>query len=338
MTPEFEAILLPNADRIEAVARLTPHTPFNTPAYAAARAMLGEKPCVLTLAVGTTLVAGCVGYLREGKFSRSVEIMTAPRLDHPGVFWDGVRSFCRQQGVWELFIESFAADGVEIPPLPGELSRRRRFEFVMNLADSDPVPLMSENHRRNIIRARRAGLRVRRTREPQAAQAHVRVMQASMERRRLRGESVSMPGGTLPFEALLISEAAELFQATLEEQVLSSMLILRSEGGAYYQSAGTASEGMTNGASHFLIAEVATILQEEGVGVFNLGGAGSGVQGLLRFKTGFGGEIVALEAASFSMMPPVPRQLRAAAGLIRCSPGQLWKVFSGGSSLHPRDR
>jgi hypothetical protein len=54
----------------------------------------------------------------------------------------------------------------------------------------------------------------------------------------------------------------------------------QSSTGAYYQSVGTPPEGLKLGASPFLISQVAGILRQEGVQIFNLGGAGEDNPGL----------------------------------------------------------
>jgi hypothetical protein len=331
VTVRFEARTSPTLDQIAAIARVGPPTPFSTPAYAAARAAIGDTPCVLGLHDGADIVSGCMGFLRGGRLSRLLEITTVPFVTQPG-FWDGVRSFCQQQGVWELWVESFGAPVAEIPRLPGELSRRPRYEFVLDLAAPDPLARVSKHHRRNIARATRAGFRVGRTSEPSAARSHLRLIQASMERRQHRGENVSAPGDIPFFEALLRSGAAELFQAAQREGVVSSVMVLRSRETAYYQSAGTVPEGMRAGASPFLISEVARTLRQEGVQTFNLGGASPEIAGLGQFKAGFGAQVVSLEAASFSMVAPITRRLRTVARLVRLGTTALFPARQRESS------
>ena len=51
MTERFEASFAPTPADIDTIARATPHTPFNTPAYAAACASVGRTPCVFALYV-----------------------------------------------------------------------------------------------------------------------------------------------------------------------------------------------------------------------------------------------------------------------------------------------
>jgi hypothetical protein len=207
MNVRFGANSSPMPEQLAALSRLAPHSPFSTPAYAAARAALGETPCVLGLYVGSDIIAGCVAFLCGGILSRRLEITTVPRLTHPTAFWDGVRGFCREQNVRELFVESFSSDIADIPSLPGELSRRTRYEFVLDLASPDLFAHMSANHCRNIVRARKAGLILQRTRDAKASQLHLRLIQASMERRKERGETISLPDDVCLLEALLQSGA-----------------------------------------------------------------------------------------------------------------------------------
>ncbi len=128
-----------------------------------------------------------------------------------------------------------------------------------------------------------------------------------MSRRAERGEDVSVHHNEARPLALLNSGLGELFQATYRDRVLSSMLILRSRQGAYWQSAGTLPEGLKLGASPFLLSRVAAILKSEGAHVFNLGGATDDNLGLRSFKAGFGAREVALQAASFCPRSSVER-------------------------------
>jgi lipid II:glycine glycyltransferase (peptidoglycan interpeptide bridge formation enzyme) len=138
-----------------------------------------------------------------------------------------------------------------------------------------------------------------------------------MERRKGRGEEVSLLAEEKLARALLLAGAAEVFQVKKNGKVLSSVLVLKSEAGGYYQSAGTSPEGMALGASHFLIWEVAQTLKDDGLQVFNLGGAEPENAGLQRFKRGFGAREVRLEAAVFSMVSSLKRRLRTAVKLLR---------------------
>jgi lipid II:glycine glycyltransferase (peptidoglycan interpeptide bridge formation enzyme) len=192
------------------------------------------------------------------------------------------------------------------------LTRRTRQEHVLDLEREDVLGGVGSQHRRNISRAVKAGLSIHRTRQASACTQHVELMNASLERRAKRGEEVEISGQRTRLLALLTSRSGEIFQAVHGEKVLSSILILRSSQGAYYQSAGTLPEGMKVGASPFLVSRVATTLKQEGCRVFNLGGATPDNAGLHRFKAGFGTREVALEAASFCPKSVVARNVHTA--------------------------
>lgn len=302
MTLLFEGIVHPSDAIIDSVSALAPCNPFNSRAYAAAQQQVGQVPVALVLAAGSSLVAACIGYMGGRPVARTLEIPSAPDLpsDSPAAaqsYWHDLMNFCRSHDVVQLELGSFSTQRLELPQLREQISRRTRREYVLDL--QGPLPKPSSNHRRNISRAQKLGIDVRRTRDSDALGDHTALMSSSMERREQRGETVPTVHAD-PFDsALLACDAAELFQAHDGRSVLSSILILRAPSGAYYHSAGTSPDGMQLGASQFLISSIASILQKEGLHLFNLGGAGDEAPGLQRFKSGFGAREIPLEAASF---------------------------------------
>ncbi len=213
--------------------------------------------------------------------------------------------------VWHLQIDSFASRASEIPQLAGELTRRLRVEYILDLERENVLEGFSSQHRRNISRASKANLTIRRSGEESACAQHFELIDASLDRRANRGEDIQRLGMALP-SALLASKSGEIFQAIDGDRVLSSILVLKSSEGAYYQSAGTLPDGMKLGSSPFLIAQVAAILKQEGVRVFNLGGAGEESPGLQRFKAGFNTREVRLQAATFCPRRAVEQRFHAA--------------------------
>jgi hypothetical protein len=305
----FAATPFPNAGLMAAVEQLPPFSPFNTTAYATAMQSLGAEPYILTLDDGRG--AGCLGMLRLGRFSAAFTIPSLSRLTDPAPFFEGLQSFCRARSVWDLEITTFGSDWKGAIPVVGtELSRRPRWEFVASLSDGGGLDL-STNHRRNAIKAERAGVVCRRTRDPSAVAVHVAASHASMERRTARGEVVDASQIGREASALLQSQAAELFQAVHEGVVVSSLLVVRSARVAYYHSAGTTPDGMRLGASPLLVSWVAATLAGEGVAEFNLGGAEPTNAGLYRFKEGFGADVRELEALSCSVVASWRRRVRA---------------------------
>ena len=214
-------------------------------------------------------------------------------------FWERLIRFCKKQRVTHLKVKTFASPVTHIPSVNGEANRRERSEFLIELQKPNLQGKLSKNHARNIKRGRKAGIHVQRANDPKACQAHAELIAESMTRRGNRGERVPENLPADAFGAYTDSGAGELFQAFLDETVLSSVLVLFAEKGAYYHSAGNNPEGMAFGASHFLIQEIANVLRDQSFQVFNLGGSDHSNPGLSRFKAGFGARVVDLEEAEF---------------------------------------
>jgi hypothetical protein len=179
---------------------------------------------------------------------------------------------------------------------------------------------LARKHWYSIRRALQAGLTVRKAAGADACREHVQLRIASLERRSKRGELT--PGDVeqgFP-TALQLTEkgAGELFQAVVGREVLSSALVLMAAEGAYYDSAGTSSEGMKCGASHFLVYSIARALRERAVWTFNLGSAEPNT-GLSLFKTRFGATPVPFQSATFHLGSVFRRKLTAAVLLLRQS-------------------
>jgi RimJ/RimL family protein N-acetyltransferase len=150
-------------------------------------------------------------------------------------------------------------------------------------------------------------------------------MDASKQRRLARDGGDEGQARESYFRAMLQGGAGEFFQAVMNGIVRSSVFVLRAPKGAYYQSAGTSQEGMSEGASPFLIVRTAAQLQSEGVTCFDLGGAMDVNEGLCRFKAGFGAVAHEFEEAEFVVAPPLLRKLRTGASILRRNPA---KAFS----------
>lgn len=297
----FEAVDAPSLTLLEHITSLAPANPFNTWPYAAAHAAAGRRCVALLLRNDDALVAACVGYINGALPFRRLDIPSIADLQNSSMgqeFCDGLNAYCRRNSIFDLEIESYSTRHVAVPPLPGEVARIPRQEYILDLTQA--LHVTSSNHRRNAARAKKAGVAVTRTREPNALHDHLNLMDASMQRRELRGESVPSVSASIEERALLANGGAELFQAHHAGSVVSSVLALRAPDGAYYQSAGTSPEGMTIGASPLLIITMAELLQQDGLKRLNLGGAAADLPGLQRFKEGFGAEVVKLEAVRCS--------------------------------------
>lgn len=300
MIPSFQAESSPTADACRWLEEGSSTNPFATGPYLSAMELQGYEPWILSVRQKDRPLVGCGASMKSGKLNKWLQIDSLPafeRQEEQRAFWSGLEDFCKDHRVSFLQLNSFGARSVVIPHFRHEIWRRRRFEFVLALEDRDLWALLSSNHRRNIRRAMKSGVEVRQASSEEACRQHVSLMAKSMERRSKRGEAILAAEDIDPCLALVQAKAAEFYRAVHEDAVVSSILVLKSSRGAYYHSAGTSPEGMSLGASHFLIHECVKDLQAQAVEVFNLGGASDKGSGLARFKAGFGGEAVELESA-----------------------------------------
>lgn len=301
------------------MAQLEPFSPHNTEEYILAQKQLGEMPFVLGLYQGKTMVAGCAAFLSSGWLGKRVEIPSLPTLPDAEQFFAGLSEFCRCYRVWDLVLGSFGSSKVVLPTIGRLLEKRNRFEFVIGLDNLDSLKL-SSNHKRNINRARKAGVVLKRTSDPNAIAPHLELMSSSMARRDARGENVSGAIKESVVRAMLETAVGEFFQAYAGTQILSSIFILKSSKVGYYHSAGTSPKGMELGASPFLVYSAAELLREDGFWELNLGGAEPENPGLYRFKKGFGAVERRLEAAIFLLAPPILHRTRSTLRLMRRDP------------------
>lgn len=241
----------------------------------------------------------CTAFLRRGRWNRTLDLPSLPVLSEPDRFWEGLLELCRRERVTNLRVQTFASASVRIPALPGECARRTRTEYSLDLQPANPWANLSTNHRRNIRAAERSGVEIRRAGDEKTCRDHARLIAQSVRRRVDRGEAASGSVEYRTIRAMVAEGAGELFQAVAAGEVSSSILVLLAARGAYYHSAGSTKEGISRGASHFLIIKAAEALRETFRETFWLGGADPRSEGLHRFKAGFGAEKTELEAAEF---------------------------------------
>jgi len=320
MAIEFCVEANPPQELVAQLVSLAPTNPFYTPKYIAAMQTTGYEPIVFTLRTSTALLSGCTAFLRRGRLNKSLEIVSLPALIDNQDFWDGLIDFCRRTRLSWLDIGTFGSSPTKIPSLPGEIARQKRCEYVLDLTEGNLWEHLSSNHRRNQKRAEAAGVLIRQVSDERSCLQHAESIGLSMRRRRFRGEKVSDEVSYQEFLAFTKSGSGELFQAVLKGKVLSSLMILMSDRGAYYQSAGTSPEGMAVGASPFLVKKVAELLKERSIELFNLGGASEDNSGLVRFKSGFGASAIQLESVRCYLGSNTKKKLSTAYNLLRKNP------------------
>lgn len=314
---DFVAQPAPADDTWESLSAIWPQNPFFTAPFCASRQAAGFEPWVLGLQQAGKWQSGCLGLLKSGLINRELEITSLPTLPDPPSFWQGVRRFCQKQRVTMLLLHSFGSPQTQIPNLGHEIKRRKRWEYTLDLTCPDLLSAFGSNHLRNFKRGRKGDLQIVRHTDVATCQTHAQLVSASLTRRQDRGEKVISQNDWQPFAHLLQHGAGEIYQAAHGTAVLSSILILKSTRGAYYQSAGTLPAGMECGASHFLVAQVALLLQQDSIEQFNLGGIDELGSGLDRFKSGFGAVCQPLEEAEFYLGHRLRRGIGTA--LQRCA-------------------
>jgi len=324
----FRTVLNPSDAELQPLQDANPANPFASVPYIAARRELGATVVLFSVERADAPPTAAVGYLTGRSYSRTLDLSSAPSCPDTGEFWNGVRHFCRENRVANISVDSYCSQAVSLPSWSAPSQLRDRIEWVLQLNSPEEMRFGS-NHRRNINKARKLGVTVTATSDCAAASVHGELMAASMRRRALRGERVPTvkPAETRYECAFLRSGAARLFQAVLNDSVVSSLLVLQSPTGAYYQSAGTTPEGLEVGASTFLVSEIIRALASEGRNVFNLGGALPEAEGLTRFKSGFGAQPVPLMAGTYRFATPVQKGIQAAVRLLR-EPLEIGRSFT----------
>ncbi|HKN85498.1 MAG TPA: GNAT family N-acetyltransferase [Nitrospiraceae bacterium] len=313
----------PSESDCNAIAALMPDNPFLTFAYCEARRRLGDVPWSFTLRRHGEVTDACLGFMRQGALNKSLEVASLPPLHHADAFWSGLLNYCDTYAVSSLHIQNFGSADVRLPVLRSASTRKARSEYVLRLTDRDVIKAMRPSHRQRANRAAKAGLKIVQTSDVSRCAEHLRMMAASCRRRTERGEAVSIhETASISYEAqvmeaYLTSGAGVLFQALRGDHVLSSALVLLAERGAYYQTSGTSSEGMSCGASHFLVSGIAQHLQADGKEVLNLGGVDETGSGLEEFKLGFGTERRDMEAAEFFVGHPLRRHMTVVLSKVR---------------------
>ena len=299
MSYELRTIHQPTRQSIEKLALIYPDNPFFTYNYSQARKMNGDTPVLFEYLQDGKLINGFIAFENRGVLNRRIEIPSFPPIVGDDAFWEYFINVLMKNRFNYVHLGSYGSpEQLLIPEVPEITEKRERCEYLLDLSSEMSSAKISSSHKRNIKKARSTGIAVRQSGNEDACLKHLELMDASMERRNERGEKVQnyIVRG---LSALIRTGAGRIHQATFENAVLSSIFILEADKGIYYHSAGTSKEGMSVGASHYLIYSVADHYGKQGKWLFNLGGASRGQTGLERFKKGFGAR--AINLVSFDM-------------------------------------
>jgi RimJ/RimL family protein N-acetyltransferase len=320
-------------DLVVRVAALAPANPFYTWNYVTTLKNNGLKVVALCLYDGDLLQVGCPACISEGFMNQTLEIESVPPAEQPKMaaeFWNGLLGYCRDAGVTDVLLETYASTNQNVPQLPGEVERTRRTEFVLNLPGEDLRKKLRKSHKSRVNKGAKSNLTVRRATDRAACEAHLNNCLASNLKRSSGGGADGSEERLRYYGSFLKSGAGELFQAVdAAGHVVSSVLVLKAAAGAYTHSSGSMPEGMEIGAAHFLKHQVSLILQEEGLRTLNLAGVDQHSKGLAEFKAGFGGERVELETVELYLGGRLKKKLRTMLIELRSNPLQFVRDLAG---------
>lgn len=255
--------------------------------------LLGSAPWSFALERNGVRETVALGAHARGRVGSSLDVSIVRAVGAKHLFWKGLVAFAEDVAVTQLLLEQICTviDEPMIPWLKGESERYSKVKlYLWDLASDAWDRAISTNHRRNISRARKNGVELVSLPRPDAVRAHLNLIGASLNRRSARGEPTGLASDAQEVDAILGTGRAELFQAAVGGEVVSSKVVFTLGRFAYYDSGGTSERGMANGASHFLMYLIASALRERGVVSLDLDVASVAAGGLARYKADFGAE------------------------------------------------
>ena len=255
------------------------------------RLVTAEKVWIISYPLGDSSMVHAVGVFGRGRFSSHLGIMLlSPLPEHSSKFWDAILDFAADNRASSIGIEFIGSDIERLPNLQGVGHRANAFSYVVDLERADPMVTYSSNHKRNIRKAIKSGMAIVRPSEDIALGTHMRLCNESYTRHERAHKAVGPPIRQADLTRYFTSRTAQLYHATLNGAVVSSMLIVTIQDAAFYDTGGTDGQGFKVGASHFLMHSIIEELKEKSVKFLNLGVSTQARKGLTQFKSGFGAE------------------------------------------------
>jgi hypothetical protein len=208
----------------------------------------------------------------------------------------GIRRFCRSKGVVRVMQNSFEAQQNHLPSHDLIIDSKQRSEYYIDLMPclESLFSSFSTSHKRNIKKAQKQQLQVRRSTSSQTLENHFLACSETAKRRAQRNESVPSVNKPL-IEKLLASDHAFILQIFDQDEIISSIFVVTTKQRAFYFSGGTTPKGTKIGAFHYLLWLTITELKNRNITSLSLGGTNQETPpGLIRFKLGFNAQQVVL--------------------------------------------
>lgn len=313
----------PGHDVLDKISIKYPRNPFYTVNYVKAVQENGAETIVFTVPVENETNEYCLAHLFRGRLGNSLVIYSLTEISRSESFWMGMRRFLGAQRIYHAYFGSYASpDSIRIAEIDKKLDKTERTEYAVDLQTDELWQQVSKHHKRQIKKARRTGVTIENNERTgsenghtmdkyrynaELCEMHKTLMDCSMARRKMSNKSYVSDVDNSLCRPFLENSAGTIYRAVLENEVIASSMILKSKESGYYHSSGNSAAATKTGASHLLIYTVMEDLKNEGQKVFNLGGGNNEMEGLDRFKMGFGASHISLAAAEINRMPMVMR-------------------------------
>jgi hypothetical protein len=267
----------------------------------------GAQPWLFSMKCNGENIGGAFGIIEQGRFRRGLFVSIVQEVPGGGLFWNGILKFISQHNITALRVTttSKSTPSLSIPRLGNETARYQNVKlYILDLEKPEEQRKFSNNHKRNISKAKKAGVQLsvinakQAIDTKQALEAHFNLTGSSVDRRSRRGESTALRATQRSVMRILESNHAHIYQAVLNGEVLSSKIVYYLDRYAFYYDGGTSPSGMKLGASHFLMSEIMTTLKKEGIRTLNLGLAADTSGELWRYKAGFDPELWNVESVN----------------------------------------
>src|ERR1700693_6186440 len=168
----------------EMLAQVGVANPFCAIEYARAIQSLGREVWIAGLRTGASGADVALGFISRGRLNAELEFPSLPVIAGDTRFWDVVYRLCERAGVTDIVAGTFGSPAFNLPTLCGKVSESTRQEFILRLGESDLASRFSSGVKKDLKRARHAGLTLRRTRERlDWLSDHIACIRHSAERR-----------------------------------------------------------------------------------------------------------------------------------------------------------
>lgn len=250
----------------------------------------GAEPLLFSIVSGEETHNAAVGSLQYGRLRREILLTIMDELPSSSIFFRGLKAFISEFNITTCRVMTVSKSPFcpMLPTLGREIENYQNVKlYVADLGRGIGDFQYSSNHKRNISKAIKSGVQFVRATDKKALAAHFELTSASVDRRSRRGESIALRTTSDHLNTLLDSGQAQIYQATLGGETLSSKVVFPYGCYAFYYDGGTSEKGMKIGASHFLMSEIMRSLRSDNMRYFNMGLAAESSGDLWRFKKGF---------------------------------------------------